>query len=337
MKLPRILPLIAIVIGGLVVVRGVGLVPGVFEGAKAWAEEAGPETAAARTPPPAVCALTPEQLAQQAGVSPAELRILQSLQTRRTELDARDADFAAMLPLMATAEQKLDAKLQAMTDLRTELQALLGQVDEREQAETDRLVAVYSAMRPRDAARVFATLDDSVRLPVAAAMRPRSLAAVMAQMDPAQARELTEKLARRFQAEELRARVAAANTAAPAAQAADAAARPAAAQASAAAPSASTSAAPQAAAAADATAATPTPARATPTPTPRRTSAPRRNTAARQPAAGNANQTAAQPATTEATGPRPYQAGASAAAGANRGAAPAAAAPTQARPRQSVN
>ncbi|NJC39774.1 flagellar motility protein MotE (MotC chaperone) [Brevundimonas alba] len=209
-KIPRLLPLIAIAIGGVVAVRAVGVAPGLFEGAKAWAEEAVPAAAPA-APAPAVCALTPEQLAQQAGISPAELRIIQSLSARRTELDARDADLAAMLPLMATAEQKLDAKVAALATVKAEVQALLGQVGEREKAEVDRLVAVYSAMRPREAARVFATLDDSVRLPVAAAMRPRSLAAVMAQMDPAAARVLTEKLAGRFAAQrQLAARAAAA-------------------------------------------------------------------------------------------------------------------------------
>src|SRR5690606_6051949 len=81
-------------------------------------------------------------------------------------------------------------------------QAMLGQVDERQKAEIDRLVQVYTAMRPREAARVFAGLDDKVRLPVAAAIRPRSLAAVMAQLDPAGARDLTEKLARRFEAQQ---------------------------------------------------------------------------------------------------------------------------------------
>lgn len=210
-KIPRLLPLIAVAIGGVVVVRAVGVAPGLFEGARAWAEEAVPAAAAAT--PPAVCALTPEQLAQQAGLSPAEMRILNALKDRRAELDVRDEDMASMLPLMMAAEQKLDAKTAALEAVKAEVQTLLGQVSEREQAEVDRLVAVYSAMRPRDAAPVFATLDDSVRLPVAAAMRPRSLAAVMAQMEPAAARELTEKLANRFAAQRrLAARAAAAES-----------------------------------------------------------------------------------------------------------------------------
>jgi flagellar motility protein MotE (MotC chaperone) len=208
-KLPRILPLIAVAVGGVLAVRAMGVAPGLFEGATAWAQEAAPAAAAAAPKAaPAVCALSEAQLAAQIGISPAELRIISSLGDRRKELDARDADFATMLPLLAAAEQKLDARVQELESIKTEVQGLLGQVDEKAKAETDRMVAVYSAMRPREAAAVFAGLDDSVLLPVAAAMRPRTLAAILAQMPPAEARALTEKLAARYQAAPLAARAA---------------------------------------------------------------------------------------------------------------------------------
>ncbi|KQY75321.1 MotE family protein [Brevundimonas sp. Root1423] len=309
-KIPRLLPLIAIAIGGVVVVRAVGVAPGMFEGAKAWAEEAVPASAPAASAAAAVCALTPEQLAQQAGISPAELRILQSLSGRRTELDARDADLAAMLPLMATAEQKLDAKVAALEAVKAEVRVLLGQVSEQEKAENDRLVAVYSAMRPKEAARVFATLDDDVRLPVAAAMRPRSLAAIMAQMEPAAARVLTEKLAHRFQArQQLVARAAAAAATTPAATAPVAAAP---------APAATTTAPPAQPAAAD----TPPPPAATPRAAPTRTAA---RPPARRPAARPAARTPAPapaPAQAEPAGERPYQPSGAANAPASTAAAP---------------
>ena len=306
-KIPRLLPLIAVAIGGVVLVRAVGVAPGLFEGARAWAEEAVPAGAAAApvaapvAAAAAVCALTPEQLAQQAGLSPAEMRILDALKNRRIELDARDVDLASMLPLLATAEQKLDAKVAALEAVKAEVRILLGQVSEQEKAETDRMVAVYSAMRPREAARVFATLDDDVRLPVAAAMRPRSLAAIMAQMEPAAARSLTEKLARRFEArQQLAARAAAASAAA--------------------APATET-AAPAAAPTPRATGETPPPAPTAdaPAPAPVRAARP----PARRPAARPAARTPAPatPAPAEPAGERPYT-------------APAAATP--APPRQSV-
>ncbi|MFN4041284.1 MAG: MotE family protein [Brevundimonas sp.] len=309
-RLPRILPLIAVAIGGVVVLRAAGAAPELFQGARAWAEEAvqpaGEGAAAAPAKPaPAVCALSPEQLAQQAGLSPAELRVLQSLSKRREDLDARDADFATMLPLMASAEQKLDAKLQAMEALKAEMQGLLGQVDEREKAEIDRLVQVYSAMRPREAAAVFNTLNDSVRLPVAAAMRPRSLAAVMAQMPPAAARELTEKLARRYEAQQLAARTATASAPLTAAE-----------------PGSVATGAPAAAPA-------PTPAAAPPVARPAAQPAAQPAARARPPAQRAANRTtesrppAAAPAP-EPAGPQPYR------------AAPAAEAPAAAPGRQQV-
>ncbi|MNE32601.1 hypothetical protein D3C80_1262210 [compost metagenome] len=278
-------------------VRAAGVAPELFQGATAWAQEAvaaetpGEGGAAAAKPAPAVCALTPEQLAQQAGISPAELRIIQSLSKRRDALDARDADFATTLPLMVAAEQKLDAKLQALEALKGEIATLVGQVDEKEKAETDRLVAVYSAMRPKEAAAVFNTLDDSVRLPVAAAMRPRTLAAVMAQMPPAGARELTEKLAKRFQSQQFAARAAAATAGAPATPAVVPTAAPAAA------PTPARTAAPATAT----PAATPA---AQPAAQPARRPAPR--PAAQRPAARPAPKPAAPAAAPAEAGPRPY-------------------------------
>lgn len=293
-RIPRLLPLIAVAIGGVVAVRAIGVAPGLFDGAKAWAEDATAAAAVGGAPRPALptaCALTPEQLAQQAGISPAELKIIQSLSQRRSQLDARDQDFATTLPLMVAAEQKLDAKVQALEALKAEMKQMLGQVDEREKAEIDRLVQVYSAMRPKEAAPVMATLEDRVRLPVAAAMRPRTLAAIMAQMTPAQARELTEKLAARFQAQQMAARAAAAEAATP---------PPTPAPAQNAAPTAAPAATPAANAAPN----------ATPTPTPAARPAQSRSAQARpasRPAARPPARRPAAAATPAPTTPQPYQ------------------------------
>lgn len=223
-RIPRILPLVAIALVGVAAVRLIGAGPGLFQGAQAWAEGVAEDAAstveaeaatAATTPPPAACAVSVEELARQAGLSPAELRILQNLSERRGELDARDVDFETQLPLLISAEAKAQERIDELTALRAEIQGLLGQVSEREQEETNRLVQVYQAMRPRDAAPVFARLSDDVRLPVAAAMRPRALAAIMAEMDPEAARILTQRLADRYGSSDLAAR-AAADEAAPA-------------------------------------------------------------------------------------------------------------------------
>lgn len=233
---PRLLPVLAVAVGGVLVVRalaGLEAAPDFLRSAQARAEEAGQASAGgpaakggeaastsaeapARPPAPSICAPTAAELAREAGLSPAELRVLQSLQARRGELDVREQSIETQIALLAAAEAKLEARVRAMNALKTELTGVLAQAEERESAEIQRLVTVYQAMRPKDAAVVMASLDDRVLIPVASRMKERSLAAIMAQMPPAAARRLTEKLAGRFATtEDMAERIASASGARP--------------------------------------------------------------------------------------------------------------------------
>ena len=224
-NIPRILPLVGVAIGGVLAVNalaGARDLPSLLSGAQAFAEEAvkavkpekdaaKPEAAAtgeakdavaklaatAAAPKP-VCAPTAAELAKQAGLSPAELQVLQSLGTRRGQLDQRENDLSTQLALMAAAEAKLDAKITALNGLKSQVSGLLTQTNVKEAAEVDRLVKVFEGMKAKDAAPRLVLLDDSVRLPIAAKMKERALSAVIAQMPPPEAKRLTEALARRF-------------------------------------------------------------------------------------------------------------------------------------------
>jgi len=233
-SIPRILPLVGVAIGGVLAVNalsGARDLPSLLSGAQAFAEEAtksakptrttkakpdaakaeaedaatgdGKDALAAPLPAPtiapkAVCAPTAAELAKQAGLSPAELQVLQSLGQRRGQLDRRESDLNTQLALMAAAEAKLDAKIRALNSLKAEVNGLLTQSNAKEAAEIDRLVRVFEGMKAKDAAPRFVLLDDSVRLPIAAKMKERSLSAIIAQMPASEAKKLTEALARRY-------------------------------------------------------------------------------------------------------------------------------------------
>jgi flagellar motility protein MotE (MotC chaperone) len=167
---------------------------------------AGKDAAATTALPPptiqprGVCAPTAAELAKEAGLSPAELQVLQNLGARRGQLDQREADLSTQIALLAAAEAKLDAKTKVLVQLKTDVQALLAQANGREAAEVDRLVKVYEGMKPKDAALRMAALEDSVRLPIAAKMKERSLSAIIGQMPVNEAKKLTESLSHRFAA-----------------------------------------------------------------------------------------------------------------------------------------
>jgi flagellar motility protein MotE (MotC chaperone) len=227
-RLPRILPLLGIAAGGVLALNalsGINGAPDLFSGARAFAQgvtsqaggqpagsapaaaadpKAGPgkpaEGASAPAAPakPLVCAPTAAELAKEAGLSPAELQILQSLGARRGQLDQREADFSTQLALLAAAEAKLDAKVKTLNGIKSDIQGLLKAGDEQEAAEVARMVKVFESMKPKDAAPRMVLLEDSVRLPIAAKMKEKSLGLILAQMPPAEAKKLTESLANRF-------------------------------------------------------------------------------------------------------------------------------------------
>ncbi|PTS88079.1 MULTISPECIES: MotE family protein [unclassified Caulobacter] len=216
-NIPRILPLVGIAVGGVLAVNalaGARSLPEMISGARAFAEGTGkagegaagegaaqkpaPKAPAASAAMPKVCAPTATDLAREAGLSPAELRILQSLGARRGQLDQREQDIDVQLQLLAAAEAKLDAKVKSLNGLKGDIQGLLGQADSQKSAEVDRMVTVFSGMKPKDAAARMTILDDAVRVPIAAKMKERTLALILANMAPTDAKVLTEKLANRF-------------------------------------------------------------------------------------------------------------------------------------------
>jgi flagellar motility protein MotE (MotC chaperone) len=212
-RMPRILPLTVVAIGGVLAINAITHGPDLLSAAKAFAEDAAKPGASAKpavspdatvasaapaAKPAPVCAPTAAELAKEAGLSPAELQVLQSLTNRRGQLDQRESDLDTQVQLIAAAEAKLDSRIKEMNGLKSDIQGLLTQADQQQAAETGRLVKIYEAMDPKAAAARMATMEDGVRLPMAAKMKERILAQVLGKMDPDAARILTEKLAHRI-------------------------------------------------------------------------------------------------------------------------------------------
>ena len=166
--------------------------------ANASAKDAAAVVPVAGGPTTPVCATSVNELAKEAGISPNELQILQSLGQRRSELDQREAQLDSRAQLMQAADDKLDSRITQLTTLKGQIQALIDQANKTGDDDTNRMIKVYEAMKPKDAAAVITPMSDDVRLPIAAGMKDRALAAVLAAMPPDAARELTEKLANRM-------------------------------------------------------------------------------------------------------------------------------------------
>jgi flagellar motility protein MotE (MotC chaperone) len=133
-----------------------------------------------------------------AETSSAQVDVLTSLSKRRSELDGRERDLDMRENLITAAEKRVDGKIDSLKQLQSSIQTLLVQRDAAEQKQLDALVKTYSSMKPKDAARIFDTLDETVCLSVAAQMKPDVLAPIIGAMQSEPAQKLTVRLANRL-------------------------------------------------------------------------------------------------------------------------------------------
>jgi flagellar motility protein MotE (MotC chaperone) len=172
--------------------KGEGLIRGAWaEGQKASTEsdQLAKDTAPLANDPAADTA---------ANESPSEADVMSSLARRRTTLDNREGDIAMRAQVLQAAEARVDAKIATLKQLQEQINALIAQRDADQQKQVASLVKTYSAMKSKDAARIFNTLPDEVLVPVAQQMKSDVLAPVLAGMTADNAQRLTQKLASRL-------------------------------------------------------------------------------------------------------------------------------------------
>jgi flagellar motility protein MotE (MotC chaperone) len=189
-RFARLLPSVIVVSAGLLVLNASGLI----HDAKAGPDQA--TTNDAMAPQPSTEKDFAGDTAQPASAS--EVDVLTSLAKRRGELDTREAKIQNEANILAATETRVDAKIAQLKSLQTQITALLAQRDAAQEKQVGALVKTYSAMKPKDAARIFENLNEDVLLPVAEEMKSDTLAPVLAAMSPDQAQKLTVKLANKL-------------------------------------------------------------------------------------------------------------------------------------------
>jgi len=129
----------------------------------------------------------------------AERAILQRLQQRREELDSRARELEMRESLIQSAEKRIDTHLNELKDIETQIKTDTEQKNQGADARLKALITMYESMKPRDAAKIFNGLEDSVLVEVASKINPRTMAEIMAQMQADVAQRLTVELASKAQ------------------------------------------------------------------------------------------------------------------------------------------
>lgn len=143
------------------------------------------------------CVAATPDFSAETGLSQYEIEVLRSLADRRAELDERASELDTREKVATAAEKRLEDQIAELKTLEAGVQDLLEAMEAKRDERLAGLVKVYESMKPKDAARIFDALDNTVLLQVSQRMKSASLAAVMSKMSSVRAEELTRLLAER--------------------------------------------------------------------------------------------------------------------------------------------
>jgi flagellar motility protein MotE (MotC chaperone) len=157
-------------------------------------EEAAKPAAAPEAPKPSGVVLYPEQ---SQSVSPSERAILERLQARRQELEARAREIDIRESLLKAAEKRIDSKVEELKAVESRITIVTEQKNEADAARFKGIITMYEGMKPKDAAKVFDRLEMSVLFDIASHIAPRKMSDILGLMSTDAAERLTVELARR--------------------------------------------------------------------------------------------------------------------------------------------
>jgi flagellar motility protein MotE (MotC chaperone) len=158
------------------------------------AKSSEPKPAAPETQPQGVV-YHPEEA--QPSVSASERAILERLQERRQELDARAREIDIRENLLKAAEKRIESKVEEMKATESRITVASEQKAEADNARFKGIVTMYESMKPKDAAKVFDRLEMPVLIEIASQIAPRKMSDILGLMQPENAERLTVELARR--------------------------------------------------------------------------------------------------------------------------------------------
>ena len=130
-------------------------------------------------------------------VSASERAILERLQARRQELEARAREIDIRESLLKAAEKRAEGRVEELKAIESRITGAAQQKADEEAARFKGIITMYEGMKPKDAAKVFDRLEMPVLFEIASHIAPRKMADILGLMSPEVAERLTVEMARR--------------------------------------------------------------------------------------------------------------------------------------------
>lgn len=141
---------------------------------------------------------TPPATAETACITePGLEKMVADLKDRAAQLSARETVATQREQSLTLAQSRVDEKLAELKAAQERLSATIAEADHAADKDVSSLVAMYEAMKPKDATRLFAEMQPDFAAGFIVKMKPELAAAVLAGLEPAQAYSISAVLAGR--------------------------------------------------------------------------------------------------------------------------------------------
>ena len=130
----------------------------------------------------------------QNGLSPEDIKILTSLDSRRVDLEDRSKRLDTREEDIAKRDKEYVLKLSELRDLTEKLRIERDKSGKKDSAQLDQLANVYGSMAPQEAAKLIEQLDVTIALPLLQRMPEKRMGLILPMMSAERALVITRLL-----------------------------------------------------------------------------------------------------------------------------------------------
>lgn len=122
-----------------------------------------------------------------------DLSYISKLTERKKELDAREAQLGELEEELHRQRAEVEVQIKRLEEMRRQIASVLNERVQIDEEKVNKLVEVYSNMKPKQAAEIIATLNEDLAVEVMGRMKKQNAAAILNLLEPQKAQVLSEK------------------------------------------------------------------------------------------------------------------------------------------------
>lgn len=123
-----------------------------------------------------------------------DLSYIDKLRSRKEELDLREKELNQLEEELQRQKVEVDARIRKLEQMRRDISSVLKERVESDETQVNKLVDLYSNMKPKQAADVIGSLQEELAVTVLSKMKKKNAAEVMNLLPSEKARNLSERL-----------------------------------------------------------------------------------------------------------------------------------------------